>query len=141
SANVGASWVAQRMGVARFYAYMKRFQMNRPTGVDLAGEETGLMPFPGDKNWTIASLYTNSFGQGLLISPLRLMTSIGAVANGGVMMKPQIVKRMVYDGSVIDRRPVSQGRVISARTSHTLTDMLVHSAIDGEASEALVKGY
>jgi cell division protein FtsI/penicillin-binding protein 2 len=120
---------------------MKRFQMNRPTGVDLAGEETGVMPLPGDKNWSIASLYTNSFGQGLLISPLRLMTSIGAIANNGVMMKPQVVKKIVYGGRAVDHAPVSQGRVVSAATAHTLTTMLVHSAIDGEAQLALVKGY
>jgi cell division protein FtsI/penicillin-binding protein 2 len=141
SANVGASWVAQRLGVNRFYSYMRRFQMNRPTGVDLQGEESGLMPFPGDRTWTIYNLYTNSFGQGLLITPLRLMTSIGAVANGGVMMKPQVVKQLIYDGRVIDHQPVSEGRVIKASTARTLTSMLVHSAIAGEAQMALVKGY
>lgn len=141
SANVGASWVAQRLGADRFYSYMKRFQLDRPTDVDLQGEETGLVPMPGTKGWSIVNLYTNSFGQGLLISPLRLLESIGAVANDGVMVQPQIVQREVYRGKVIDHPPIVAGRPITAATAHTLTTMLVNSAVDGEAALALVRGY
>lgn len=141
SANVGASWVAQRLGVQTFYKYVKRFRLAQPTGVDLAGEEGGILPLPGDKSWSIVNLYTNSFGQGLSITPLQLIRAVSAVANGGVMMKPQVVKQMVYDGRIIDHRPVTVGRVISKRTAHTLTNMLVHSAVGGEAEFGLVKGY
>jgi cell division protein FtsI/penicillin-binding protein 2 len=141
SANVGASWVAQRLGSDRFYSYMKRFQLDRPTGIDLSGEERGYLATPGSKYWTIVNLYTNSFGQGLLITPLRLLESIGAVANNGVMVQPQIVRREVYKGKVIDKAPIIAGRPISAGTAHTLTSMLVNSAVDGEAEYALVRGY
>jgi cell division protein FtsI/penicillin-binding protein 2 len=141
SANVGASWVAGRLGVRNFYTYVRRFRLGQPTGIDLAGEEAGILPLPGEKNWSIVNLYTNSFGQGLSITPIQLIHAVAAVANGGVMMKPQVVKRMVYDGRIIDTHPISEGRVISRHTSHTLTNMLLHSAIDGEASMALVKGY
>jgi cell division protein FtsI/penicillin-binding protein 2 len=141
SANVGASFVAGRLGTDRFYTYLHRFHFGRPTGVDLPGESGGDLPLPGDKTWTILNLYTNSFGQGLTMTPLQLVSAVQAVANHGVMMRPQIVRRIVYDGRIILRPPVSEGHVISARTSHTLTDMLLHSAIDGEAQLALVKGY
>lgn len=141
SANVGASFVAQRLGTQRFYTYVKRFHLGQPTGIDLPGEAAGDVPLPGDKSWSIVNLYTNSYGQGLAMTPIQLTTAVGAVANGGVMMRPQLVRKIVYDGRIIPRPPVSEGRVISARTAHTLTNMLVHSAIDGEASEALVSGY
>jgi cell division protein FtsI/penicillin-binding protein 2 len=141
SANVGASFVANRLGINRFYSYTKRFRIGQPTGIDLPGESAGLVPLPGDKRWTLPNLYTNSFGQGLAITPLQLITAVDAVANHGVMMRPQLVRRMVYDGRIITKPPVAEGRVISARSAHTVTDMLLHSAIDGEAAMALVKGY
>jgi len=141
SANVGASFVAQRLGTERFYEYMKRFQLGQPTGVDLQGEQSGLLPMPGSSNWTIGTLFTNSFGQVESLTPLQVIRGVAAVANGGVMMKPQIVKQIVYDGRIIDRPPVVAGRVISAQTAHTLTKMLVESAIGGEAELGLVKGY
>jgi cell division protein FtsI (penicillin-binding protein 3) len=141
SANVGAAWVARRLGVDRFYRYVRRFQLGHPTGVGLEGEEQGLLPLPGSKAWTIVNLYTNSFGQGLSITPMQLIKAVGAVANGGVMMKPQIVKQIVYRGHIINQPPVSEGRVISPQTAHTLTDMLVQSAVGGEAQLGLVHGY
>lgn len=141
SANVGASFVSSRLGVDLFYRYVKRFGIGRPTGIDLAGEEAGNLPLPGQKDWTIVNQFTNSFGQGLAVTPLQLVRAVGAVANGGVMMKPQIVRRIVYHGHVIIHPPVSQGRVVSAQTARTLTGMLVKSAVGGEAQLGLVKGY
>ena len=141
SANVGAAWVAARLGTDHFYTYLNRFRFGLPTGVDLQGEGRGILPVPGDKNWTVVNLYTNAFGQGLAVTPLQLITAVGAVANHGVLMKPQTVKRIDYGGQIIDRPPVSEGRVISAQTARTLTTMLVQSAVGGEAAQGLVKGY
>jgi cell division protein FtsI/penicillin-binding protein 2 len=141
SANVGASWVANHLGASQFYKYIRRFRIGQPTGIGLSGEARGQVWFPGQKPWTIVNLYTNSYGQGLTVTPLQLVRAVGAVANHGVMMKPQIVHSIVYKGHVIVHKPVAVGRVISPTSAHTLSDMLVHSAIDGEASLALVKGY
>lgn len=141
SANVGASWVANHLGTTQFYTYIRRFRLGQPTGIGLSGEAAGQVWFPGQKAWTIVNLYTNSYGQGLTVTPLQLVRAVGAVANHGMMMKPQIVHSIVYKGHVIVHQPVAVGRVVSPATAHTLSDMLVHSAIDGEASLALVKGY
>ncbi|HEX8919461.1 MAG TPA: penicillin-binding protein 2, partial [Chloroflexota bacterium] len=141
SANVGASWVAGHLGVNRFYHYVNSFGIGRPTGVGLAGEYSGTLPEPKSKEWTIVNLYTNSFGQGLTVTPLQLVSAVGAVANGGLLMKPQIVRQTAYDGRVIANQPTVVRRVISAATAHTLTNMLVHSAVNGEAQLALVHGY
>lgn len=141
SANVGASWVANRLGISRFYTYIHRFRIGQPTHIGLSGEVPGQVWLPGQKEWNIVTLYTNSFGQGLTVTPLQLVQAVGAVANHGRMMKPQIVHSIVYDGHIIQKKPVSLGQVITPRTSYELTNMLVHSAIDGEASFALVKGY
>jgi cell division protein FtsI (penicillin-binding protein 3) len=141
SANVGAAWVASRLGTDLFYKYINRFHLSQPTGIDLQGEQASLLPLPGQKSWTIVNQYTNAFGQGLAITPMQMIRAVATVANGGVMMKPQLVRRVVYDGQVKDRPPVSQGRVISAQTARTLTGMLVRSAIGGEAQLGLVPRY
>jgi cell division protein FtsI/penicillin-binding protein 2 len=142
SANVGASYVSSLLGVGRFYHYVRAFGMGSPTGVDLSGESPGTLPLPGkSRSWTPVSQFTNSFGQGLTVTSLQLIRAVATVANGGVMMRPQIVQRIVYRGHVISIHPVSQGRVISRQTATTLTNMLVQSAIGGEAKYALVRGY
>jgi cell division protein FtsI/penicillin-binding protein 2 len=141
SANVGASFVADKLGSAAFYQYVHNFLFGRPTGIDVPGEISGQVLYPSNKAWTPVSLYTNSFGQGIAVTPIQMIRAVAAVANGGILMKPQIVTKIMAGGRIISRPPVQLGRVISARTAHTLTDMLVHSAIGGEASEALIKGY
>ena len=141
SANVGAAWVSSRLGMARFYEYVKRFRIGRPTGIDLFGEEPGILPLPGQKNWTIVNQFTNAFGQGLLTTPLQMIRAVAAVANGGVMMKPQIVHTIALDGRIVTHKPVRVGRVIAPDSARTLTGMLVQSAIGGEAQLGLVKGY
>jgi cell division protein FtsI (penicillin-binding protein 3) len=141
SANVGAAFVSSRLGRNRFYDYVHRFGFGTPTGVDISGEVRGSVPLPGDKTWTIVNQFTNAYGQGLTVTPLQLVRAVAAVANGGLMMKPQVVSQITYRGRVIDRPPVPQGRVISPQTAHTLTKMLVESALGGEAQFSLVKGY
>ncbi len=141
SANVGASFVANRLGDQRFYRYIRRFGIGSQTGVDLAGESGGTLPLPGTKTWNQINLYTNSFGQAETITPLQLINAVDAVANGGCLMQPQIVTQIDYAGTRLYRRPQCIRRVISPQSAHTVTHMLVQSAIDGEASMALVHGY
>ncbi len=141
SANVGAAFVANRLGVSRFYPYIRRFGVGQPTGVDLSGEAPGSLPLPGDRVWSISNLYTNAYGQAETMTPLQLINGVNTVANGGLLMRPELVKRIDYRGQTIYRRPAVIRRVISQTTARTLTHMLVTSAINGEASCALVKGY
>jgi cell division protein FtsI/penicillin-binding protein 2 len=141
SANVGASFVAYRLGTTRFYDYVHRFGFGRPTGIDTSDEVPGQVLNPGDKGWTLVNLYTNSFGQGIAVTPVQMIRAAAAVANGGVMMQPRLVNQMVSNGQIVDKSPTVVRRVISTRAAHTLTNMLVHSAIGGEAQFGLVKGY
>ncbi|MGI8824741.1 MAG: peptidoglycan D,D-transpeptidase FtsI family protein [Chloroflexota bacterium] len=141
SANVGAAWVSQRLGRDAFYRYVKAFGFGKPTGIDLPNDSAGLLPLPGDTTWTSVNQFTNAFGQGLAVTPLQLVRAAGAVANHGVLMQPQVVQQIRYDGHIIDHPPVTAGRVMSRQSARTLTDMLVRSAVGGEASLGLVQGY
>ena len=140
SINVCMAWLASEMGTDTFYTYLKDFGLDRKTGIDLGGENTWPLKLPGDNQWYEVDLATNSFGQGISLTPIQMAMSIGAVANDGRMMAPHVVKAMIINGQQYEVDPVVVGTPIKAETAHTLTEMLVNS-LEDEASVALVDGY
>lgn len=140
SLNVCLAWVGTQLGPDTFYSYLKSFGFDRNTGIDLGGESHWPLKLPGDGLWYEVDLATNSFGQGISVTPIQMVTAIGAIANDGKMMAPHVVKAMIIDGKQYNIDPVVLGTPISADTAHTLTAMLVNS-LENEASNALVDGY
>ncbi|GAC1430910.1 MAG: penicillin-binding protein 2 [Chloroflexota bacterium] len=141
SANVGALQFARMMGAPTFYRYVKAFGFGQPTGIDLADEAAGRIRTPAAIDWTDCDLVTNSYGQGLLVTPLQLITAVAAVANDGWMMRPFVVRQIQTGTHVTTIHPQRVRQVISAATASVLTDILEESAKDGEAKAALVSGY
>lgn len=141
SLNLGAIEVAQRLGADRFYQAVRRFGFGQPTGIDLPGEVAGSVREPGSPDWWPADLATNSFGQGLAVTPLQMLAAVATVANKGVLMRPYVVDHMVQNGKVVwQATPQPVRRVISAVTADTLTDMLIE-ALPRETELAVVPGY
>ena len=141
SLNVCLAYVAsEKLGAATFYDYLTAFGMGRVTGIDLSGEVAGQMRTPRHPEWTEADLGTNSFGQGISLTPVQLIAAVGAVANEGVMVQPHIVRAVVGPEGAYWPKPTTLGRPISAESARTITEMLVES-IEGEARYAHVNGY
>ena len=141
SINTCLAWVATQLGPGPFYEYMDRFRIGRLTGVDMSPEVSGIMRRPGDQSWTDSTLATNAYGQGVSATTLQLAVAISAVANGGVMMTPHVVRQIILpDGRVHTVTPVPLGQPISAATAETLEEMLAVS-LELEGSKALVEGY
>ncbi len=140
SLNVCLAWIGTELGPDTFYSYLKSFGFDRNTGIDLGGESHWPLKLPGDGLWYEVDLATNSFGQGISVTPIQMVTAIGAIANDGKMMAPHVVKAMVIDGKQYNIDPVVVGTPVTAETAHTLTAMLVNS-LENEASNALVEGY
>ena len=140
SLNVCLAWIATQLGPDKFYSYMRAFGLDRNTGIDLGGENHWPLKVPGDSQWYEVDLATNSFGQGISVTPVQMVMAIGAVANEGKMMAPHVVKAMIIDGKQYDIDPVVVGTPIKAETAETLTQMLVNS-LEEESSNALVEGY
>ena len=141
SLNVGASTISLRMGPNDFYRMMSDFGIGRLTGVDLEGEQDGQMAVPGDEDWSESQLLTNSFGQGVAVTPLQMLTAVNAIANDGLMMQPRIVHEIIANGERISSRPANLGRPISAETANIVTDMMVAVVSEGLDSRASVPGY
>ena len=90
SSNVGTAKMAIKLGEEQFYTYIKKFGFDSATGIDLPSEQSGyLAPI---KQWSKRSLPTISFGQEMLATPLQTINAYSSVANGGILLKPKIIK-------------------------------------------------
>lgn len=140
SLNVCLSWVATQMGPTQFYNYLERFGIGHRTNIDLAGEEVYPLSVPGDPMWYTVNLATNSFGQGVAVTPIQLLTAATSLANDGKMVAPHVLKAYIQNGLQFDTATQIVGVPITAETAHTLTEML-STSLEEEASDALVEGY
>ena len=129
------------VGKEKFKEYYKAFGFMDTTGFDLPGEAKGV--FYSDQNYNTVELATASFGQGPVVTPLQLITAVGAVANGGKLMKPYLVKELLDDeGNVIQKtEPTIVRQVISQKTSEQMCAMLENTVSNGTGQNAYIKGY
>jgi cell division protein FtsI/penicillin-binding protein 2 len=123
-----------------FYQYLQSFGFGRSTGIDLASEANYPLRLPDNNQWVEIDLATNSFGQGIAVTPIQMVTAISAVANDGMMMTPHVVRSVIDRGQQYDVSPQVINSPISSETARTLTQMLT-VALEEEASDALIEGY
>ena len=142
SLNVGAATLSTTLGAKKYYDYLQAFGIGRLTHVDIQGEETGSLRRPGDPDWHDADLATNSFGQGLAVTGLQMLTAVSAVANGGIIMQPHLLQEIRDGDLTYTAKPKILGNPISEEVADTLTDMLSASLqTETSHSMALVDGY
>jgi cell division protein FtsI/penicillin-binding protein 2 len=136
SSNIGAVTIALRIGARRFDQWVHLFGFGRATGVTLPGEEQGLVPTYDD--YSGSSIANLPIGQGEAVTPMQLMAGYAAIANGGTLRRPQIVRAI--DGRSA-HEPAGR-RVISESTAASVREMLRGVlAAGGTASEAHIDGY
>ena len=141
SLNTGFAQVGLSLGAKRLTEYAKRFGFGEVTGIDLPGEESGLLFDPDDMR--DSDIATMSIGQSIAVTPLQLITAMSAVANDGVLLKPHIVKEIRNaDGSVyLENERTEVRRVIESSTDKTLMGLLEQVVASGGGHKAAVKGY
>jgi len=131
--------VSQLLGIDRFYSYMKAFGFYDKTGIELPGEQNSIIQAkPKEIDMMVAA-----FGQRFNVTPIQVASAYTAIANGGKLMKPRIVKELTdVDGNVVKTfEPEVVREVISAQTSNTLRGLLEGVVSDGSGSGAYIKGY
>lgn len=140
SLNTGAYFAEQQLGNMEFKRYVEKFGFGRLTGIELGNEAEGnLRALDKDKDIYFA---TASFGQGITATPLQMAVAYGALANGGKLMKPYIIKAERRNGQVINiAKSEVIGQPISLRTSTIISGMLVSVVRVGHAKRAGVTGY
>lgn len=140
SLNTGSIHVQQLLGNEGYYQYLDNFGFSEPTGIELSGEQVGDISSVAQ----LKDIYsaTASYGQGITVTPLQLLTAYAAIANGGNLMKPYIVEKQILpNGEEVVTQPKVVRQVISSSTSNVLSAMLVNVIDEGHSHTASVPGY
>ena len=147
SCNLAFAHIGLRLGGERFYEYVKNFGILEKTGIDLAGEASGVFfskeLITDTDKWGTASLTSGSFGQTFKLTPLQLVRAIAAVVNGGYLLEPYLVSEIVdADGdTLLKQEPTVLRRVISEETSSIMCGLIESVVTEGTAKNAAVTGY
>ena len=140
SINTGAVYAQRAAGKEVFRTTVEAFGFWRKTGIELPAENSGDISSLAKRGEIYAA--TASFGQGITATPLQMTAAFGAIANGGILMKPYIVEEVIHaDGEKVKTSPQEIGRVISQRTAIVLRAMLVNVVEEGHGKRAGVQGY
>ncbi len=131
SSNIGFTKVAEKLKKERYFKYIERFGFGQLTDIDVPGEVAGLLRKP--ERWAAIDLATHAFGQGISTTPMQMVIAYAAIANGGLLMRPYVVRRVVSArGEVLaENQPHVVRRVISEKTAKSVATMLKEVTNEG----------
>ncbi len=142
SLNTGAIFAMQQIGAPTFAKYVQAFGFGVRSGVELESESPGNINNLLVKKINDLDADTASFGQGLSTTPLQMLMAYAAIANGGMLMKPYVVKDIVDPaGNRAETKPVTVRQVISEQTANLLTGMLISDVESGNSQKTKISGY
>jgi cell division protein FtsI (penicillin-binding protein 3) len=141
SSDVGAIKVGLRLGAPKFYDYIRAFGFGQPTGVDLPGESRGKLRRL--ENWTPVSVGSISMGQEVGVTPLQMISAVSAMANGGLIVRPHIVRELRHGNQVTEPQDSQQlpRRVIQETTAASMRRMMEGVVLSGTGKLAKLEGY
>jgi len=138
SSDVGAIKLGLRLGAPKLYEYIRAFGFGRPTGVDLPGENHGLLRRV--ENWSAISIGAVSMGQEVGVTPVQLVTAMSAIANGGLLYRPHVVRELRQGERVVALEQPAPQRVVRPTTAATLRRMLEAVVFEGTGRLARLEG-
>lgn len=141
SSNVGMVMIGDKFTNQQFEEYLKRFGFYDRTGIDFPGE---LKPYTTPyKKWDGLKKSTMSFGQGIVVTPVQMVTAFSSLINGGILYKPYLVEKITDESGVVIRRnlPTVRGKTISPELSQEMKEMLEKVVSEGTAKRGEVEGY
>ena len=139
SDNVGMTFVSEKLGIDKFYDYIKKFGFGQRTDIDLQEESTGYVR--EKKDWKVIDLATASFGQGIAVTPIQMVEAVLIIANKGKLLTLHLVDKIV-DGQKEEKvKAQGERQVISPKTAAQMTEMMVNAVENGEARAFAPKGY
>ena len=141
SINTGMVQLGMKLGADRLISYAKKFGFGEPTGIELPGEEGGILYNP--KDMYEPDVATMAIGQGVAVTPLQELRAICAIANGGELLQPYIIKKIVAaDGTVIKEGKKTVVRnVITEQVARQMREMMEKVVSEGGGKTAAIKGY
>lgn len=137
SSNTGTTLVAQKLGEQNLYGALEAFGVGASTGLDYPTSARGILPAVSE--WSDVSLSNISFGQGVSVTGVQLVRAVAAIANGGKLVTPHLLKESLDDSSLVPDHPVEQ--VISAEAAAQASQILVRVMEQGTGQDINVVGY
>lgn len=140
SDNTGMVYVGQKLGIEKFMSYIQKFGIGSLTGIDIQGE--AIDPLRPERKWKELDLATASFGQGLLVTPIQLITAVNSIANDGQLVKPIVVDKILPpDEEPIEIKPEVIRQTVSRATAKAITWMMVNAVDQGESKFTKIPNY
>lgn len=139
SSNICMAKVNERINSEQFYEYIRRFGFGEKSLVDLPAEHPGGIRHP--KDWSALSHDSLTIGQEIMVTPMQLVAAFSAVANGGWLLRPRLVDRMVKGDFEQAFKPERRRRILSQQTTNHLTSILVGVVERGTGAQAALDGY
>ncbi len=141
SCNPVFATIAIRLGPETFARYVRAFGLTDKTGIDFPGEAVGMMH--SASRMGPVELATSGFGQGISVTPLQLLNALCAIANGGTLMQPMLVREVLDPSGALVRQfaPTRIRQVISERSARQLSAILESVVVNGSGARAAVPGY
>ena len=140
SSNIGTIKLGLRLGEEKLYEYIRKFGFGEKTGVDLPGEQVGLLRSPDQ--WSKISIGALSIGQEVGVTPLQMLRSIVTIANGGYLVTPRVVRRVLTPKGDVFHEPVaSRKRIVRLETTVQMKKALSLAVTEGTGVDAQLNGY
>ena len=139
SSDVGAIKLGLRLGAPKFYDYIRAFGFGQLTGVDLPGESRGMLRRLD--NWTPVSVGSISMGQEIGVTPLQLISAMSAMANGGLIVRPHVIRALRRGDQMVEQAATQPRRVIRETTAAAMRQMLEGVVLNGTGKLAKLDGY
>jgi cell division protein FtsI (penicillin-binding protein 3) len=139
SSDVGAIKIGLRLGAPKFYQYIRAYGFGEPTGVDLPGENRGLLRRV--ENWTPVSVGSISMGQEVGVTPLQMINAVSAIANGGLLYRPHVVLALRKGPQMQQELQPEPRRVVRETTAAAMRAMLEGVVLNGTGTKAQLDGY
>jgi cell division protein FtsI (penicillin-binding protein 3) len=139
SSDVGSIKLALRLGGPRFYDTIRSFGVGQLTGIELPGENRGLMrPI---ENWSANSIGSLAIGQEVSVTPVQIISAVSAIANGGTLYRSHVIREIRGDGAAAPRARPAPEQAIDSKTAATVREMMEEVILEGTGKPAKLDGY
>jgi cell division protein FtsI/penicillin-binding protein 2 len=139
SSNVGMVYIGEKLGNKKIYNYLEKFGFGQNTNIDLEGEASGYLK--PENNWYPIDYATITFGQGIAITPIQMIRAFASIINGGYLMKPYVVQKIVSKNKTTEIKPKVERKIVSQMTSDIIRKMLVSTVKNAEVKWDLPQGF
>src|SRR3989338_2823428 len=139
SSNVVMVYIGEKLGNKKIYSYLEKYEFGQNTGIDLQGEVSGYLK--PQANWYPIDYSTVTFGQGIAITPIQMIRAFASIINGGYLIRPYLVQKIVSENKVVEIKPKIERKIISPLTSEIIKKFLISTVENAEAKWDRPKGY